>query len=77
MLRKNAVTGSIFRILDGPAQISLFAKLKLANCAPISALLESGFFCAQVRQPACALEAASRLSVRTFYEFGSIGSLPR
>jgi hypothetical protein len=51
--------GSILRILDGLAQISLFGKLKLANCAPISGLLETGLFYAQVRHPACALQTTS------------------
>jgi hypothetical protein len=30
--------------LDATAQIGLFAKLKLAKCAPISGLPEIGFF---------------------------------
>ena len=35
-------------IIDAIPQISLFVKLKLTNCAPISGLPEIGSLCAQV-----------------------------
>jgi hypothetical protein len=65
------------KIVDLHAQISVLAKLKLTNCAPISGLLETGLFYARAGQPAGAWETRAEFLARMSYEFESIRRSPQ